>query len=465
MPLIVVPGVNGTSIQVQFQTANGAYLAIDVLAGVYISAWENHLGVVNNPTSSPSNPLLQVNEFTIGDEGGVQGAGPTVGTVPAGYLAIVDAELSGVAAQIVGADQANETVIASGSLSFSTAGGSGTLVSAQGNNVISAPATGGGNWDVYFDSGSNTVYAASGNFQIQTDSDATFGSNLLFLGSGSDTVYSWGQDTVVAGAVGSNLVVLNGDQSLFWGNSGQDTVVAAGGSDTIVQGSGPETIFAGAISGLFYGGAGGLTFVAGSGTAPTVIAGSGNATLYGTDGTGTFFVGSGQFLLDGTGGDQTVAGPSGSGTAVLYANSGDIIYFAGPTSGNVLEAGAGSATLNGANASGNNFYLAGPGTALLVAGAGRNTMEGGAGASTMVGASGATVFEVSHAFAGGQELITNWNAADQIDLVGYGAATGSGLPAGASLSAVLNGTLLLLPDGTHVMFANATPTAAQFVLS
>ncbi len=457
MPLVTVPGAASTTIELQFQTPENTFRTEALLAQVYAAYSAGKLAVANAPTAPPANPKL-LNEYTLGDQGGVKGAGPTQGTVPTGYLAIVDGQLSSVPVEIVGAGQPNQTVVATGSLRFFTGTGSGTIVSAQGNNVIAAPTTGGGDWNLYFDTGNNTVYAASGNFLVQTDTDVTFGRNLVYLGTGNDTVVSWGQDTIVAAPSGQNLVGLFHGGSVLYGNAGASTVVNSGSNDTVVQGGGPETVYAASASGLYFGSQGALTFLAGPSTAPTVVAGAGDAILYGgPSGGGTYFVGSGAFLLDGGSGNSTVVGLRGVASgAVLFAENGGAMNLVGDSNGNLLVAGAGSATLNGGGAFGNNWYYAGTGNDRIAAGAGADTIVAGPGTDTLVGGAGLTVFDINAAVAaGGQELISKWTNSDQLWLIGYGAATGaSGLPAGATLSDMQGSAVLSLPDGTRITFQN-----------
>lgn len=462
MPLVTVPGVAAGTIELQFQTPENTFRAEDLLSPIEAARRHGKLVVENAPTVAASGPGLF--EYTIGDAGGQRGAGPTDGTVPRGWRAIVDGEFSAVPARIVGANQADETVVAAGSLRFFTKAGSGTLVSAQGNNVITAPKSGGGDWSLFFDSGSNTVLASSGNFLIQTDTDVTFGQNLLTLGSGNDTVMSWGQDTIDAGPGGNNLIALLHAGSVYRGDSGTSVVVDRGGADTVVQGVGAETVFAAAANGLYRGGGGGLTFVSAAAASGTVVAGTGDATLYaGPHSDFTFLVGAGRFVLDGGSGDQTVAAAAGVASGgLLFAESGGAMNLVGAAA-NTLIAGAGAVTLNGASASGDNVYFAGTGSDRIVAGAGADTVVAGPGTDTLVGGGGLTTFVLDGAVApASHELIGNWTTLDQLDLIGYGAPTApGGLPGGAVLSPVEGSSLLSLPDGTQITFVNAATVATS----
>ncbi len=466
---VSVPGVQKnagvySTITLQYQTQQNANIAVQLLAQIYAAAgqpWANttpgNLLVQNDaepPTGGGASPLVK--EFTLGDSGGIQNTGTTEGTVPAGYLGIIDA-FTNQTSEIVGAPgQTNETVVGGGNMHFFTNGGSGTVISGQGGNLVWANPTGEGDWTVMFDGGDNTVYASSGNFAIFDGNASTTGANLLFLGTGNDVVASWGQDTIVGGPGGNNLVATFTPGSLFWANTGTNAYINLGGADTFVAGGGNDTVYAIADGGTYFGGSGPLTFADWPGASSTVFAGSGDSLIW-SGGSGLYFVGAGNFLMIGVGDSQTVVGAPGAHSAVLYATDGDNMSLFGPDNGNVMVAGHGSATLNGAGATGNNLYFGGvdpSGSDSIVAGPGNNTLVGGSGSETLVGGAGADVFAIDKTYTGLggnlNELIVGWNANDSLALVGYGAATvAGGLPAGA----VANGNVLTLADGTKITFA------------
>ncbi|MBV9758045.1 MAG: calcium-binding protein [Alphaproteobacteria bacterium] len=455
MPLVTVPGAKGTTIQLQFQTAIDTFRAQGLLANVYAAAAGNDLVVKNLPKAAAGGNKLH--EFTLGDQGGHQGSGPTVGVVPLGYLAIVDAKQSGEPSEIVGADQANETVVATGSLQFFPGAGSGTLISAQGDNVVVAPNTGGGDWSLYFDNGSNTVLASSGNYFIETDTPVTFGTNDITLGSGADTVLSYGADSITGGSGPAVIELMEANASVASGG-GASTIIANAADVSLTQGTGPDTVFAVGNGGVFQGGDGALTFVMGFGASETVMAGSGNTYAYGAPASNsTFVVGTGGFVLDGGSGNQTVIGNPGASNALLFAENGGAMNVFGATD-NVLIAGDGAVTLNAGGAGGANLLYAGSGRDCLVGGAGADTLVAGPAVDTLVAGTGATVVDLVQSFAGlGTELVLGWTPRDQLDLSGWGAPTApGGLPAGASLQVSHGSTVLALADGTRVVFAGVT---------
>lgn len=456
VPVSTVPG--GGSVGLQFATDQNAQLASQLLDNIYAAAKAGRLHLVNAPTK-PASGALDLNVFLLGVQAGKPDSGPNSATVPAGYLGIVNA-WGDPPATITGAlKQSDESIFSGqGGLTFYLNGGSGTLIAGGGNNLVaagpSAPNTG-GSWTLRFDGGDNTVYGTIGNFLIDDGSSGAAGNNLIVLGSGAETVQSWGIDTIVA-APGTDAVISTFHSgTAVYGNTGASEVFNSGGEDTVVQSTGPETVFALASGGLYFGGPGDLTVLSAPNVASTVVAGQGKAVLYGAPGANSlFFVGPGQFILDGASGSQTVVGAAGlSSGAVMFSESGGSLTLAGNSNGNLLIAGGGNVTLNGAGATGNNVFFAGSGNDFIAAGPGNNFVVAGPGSDTMLGGTGLTLFEVDSAFAaGGHELIANWNPNDLLYLFGYGPAGGDGLPAGAAVTVVNGSEVLTLGDGTSVTF-------------
>ena len=468
--VMTVPGALGGTIDLQFATQQNAQLAGQLLDQIYAAASTRQINIQNAPTAPFQVPGM-LGEFTLGDAGGAPNSGPNSATVPLGYLAIIDA-FTNAPATITGANsQFNESVFSGqGGLTFFLNGGSGSVIAGGGNNMIApgpgAPATG-GNWSIWLDGGSNTVDATTGAFFIDDGSSGAAGNNMIFLGSGDDTVQSWGIDEIVAAPGGSAVIAVFHAGTAVYGNSGPSEIYNLGGNDTIVQDGGPETVYAQATGGLYYGGAGALTFVSGPNVDSTVVAGVGSAVLYGAPNANSlFFVGPGQFMLDGGSGNQTVVGAAGvSGGALMFSENGGSLTLFGNTDNNFLVAGSGNATLNAGAASGSNVFFAGTGNDAIIAGSGANVIAGGPGSDTLVGGAGTNLFEVTRAFAaGGSELIGNWSASDQLYLFGYGAATGHrGLPAGASVAVVNGSEVLTLSDGTRITFLGVSGVRpAQF---
>lgn len=380
--------------------------------------------------------------------------------MPAGYLGIVDAFANAPATITGAAFQFNESVFSGqGGLTFYMNGGSGTVIAGGGNNVIApgpgAPVTG-GSWNILLDGGNNTVVGSDGNFFIDDGSSGAAGSNLIFLGSGHETVQSWGNDIVVAAPGGDAVIATFGRGAVIYGNNGPSEIFNQGPDDVIVQSGGPETVFAQATGGLYFGNSGTLAFLSAPGIDSTVVAGVGSAVLYGAPNTySVCFVGPGAFMLDDGGGNATVVGSGGySHSAVLFSENGGALTLFGNTDNNLLIAGTGNTTLNAGGSSGNDAFFAGTGNDSIVAGSGTNFIGAGPGSDTLVGGSGGNLFDVNRAFAaGGNEFVGSWTAKDQLYLFGYGAPTGrGGLPAGTSVAVVNGSEVMTLSDGTRITF-------------
>jgi Ca2+-binding RTX toxin-like protein len=343
---VTVPGVasgkhgvgNSHSIQystitLQYNTEQNAGIAMQLLAQIYAAAADQTLEVRNgneSPTGFPEHP---VKEFTIGDQGGQQNTGPTDGKDFRHYLGMVDA-YTNKPATIVGAkDQANETVVAGGGLHFFTNGGSGTVISGQGGNVVTAPAKGDGNWTVIFDGGNNTVHASSGNFLIDDGSASVAGANQISFGSGSDTVVAWGHDSITGTSGDRPALVfgMNGaDVSLSSPVSGNE-LIAGPGNVTLngSQASGDNVYFAGLAAG----------------SADSIVAGSGNNTLIAGHGSDTLGGGAGANLFQV---DKSLAG--GGSDFLVHWNSKDTLLLSGygaATAPGGLPAGATTAVVGG----------------------------------------------------------------------------------------------------------------------
>lgn len=297
-----------------------------------------------------------------------------------------------------------------------------------------------GDWD-FSDPGSDKpLEEASWGQYFGAGSGSSAASTQVISNEVTNTSSSDSTTTVGAGMTTSDPTASNTDP--------------ASSDNTAPNGAGQETVFAQSNGGTYFGSAGTLTFVSGASLDSTVVAGQGNAVLYGApDSNIVSFLGTGQFMLDEDGGSATVVGASdASDSAVLFAANGGSFTLFSNTDGNVLTAGSGNATLNAGAASGSNTLFAGAGDDSIVAGAGDNVIVGGPGNDTLIGGAGSNLFEIDSGSGGGNELIGNWNANDQLDLFGYDAPTAPGLPAGAAATVVNGSEVLTLPDGTNITF-------------
>ncbi len=219
-------------------------------------------------------------------------------------------------------------------------------------------------------SGTNAVYANDDPDMIVGGS----GANTIFLGRGTDTVQSSGNDTIMAGA-GDVIANASGAALLFAG-AGNETIHVTSGRTQAVGSTGRLSVRVAA---------GEVTVQAGAGGS-TVFGGAGRVTAWGKA--------AGDVLFGGQAGGNVLLG--GAGTETLAGSGAGDLLVAARTGGDLLAAGAGNVTLTGAGSLGANAYFGGGAADLIAAGAGSDTVVGGRGADTVFGGSGhADIFEGS----------------------------------------------------------------------
>ncbi len=257
------------------------------------------------------------------------------------------------------------------------------LIGNQGNDIINAAG------------GSGTVIAGDGNNLIETGKNADL---TIIVGDGQNTIDLQGGNEIVTTLGGKQVINLTDDvKSAVIEGSGDRVINADGGApsgSTLSVSGGHNTIYA----------SGDLSIHA---TTGVEIVQSGNGTLD--------FSGTGNDLLYlGSGADSVVE----AGSATVYGGKGELFFKGGSGNESVL-AGSGDATLFGG--SGHDFFRAGSGITTMIAGTGDDTFVGGSHADLMDG-SGAqsNVFEFDESARGGYHVVTNFTEGrDKIDLVGY----------------------------------------------
>ncbi|GAC1347840.1 MAG: hypothetical protein NVSMB18_34170 [Acetobacteraceae bacterium] len=331
------------------------------------------------------------------------------------------------AVSVAGTGAANQVVIGDNeNITYFTGGGTGTVVTGDGNNLIGTPTAGGGVFNITTGSGNDVIVAITG----QNTVSAGLGNNVIFTGNANDTVIVTGNDTIV-GAGGNGAAV---------------------GSATDVVRSASGTVLIGAFNKN-------LTFVGGTGTA-TILLSQGTDSIDGGVGGGLF--------AGGLAGKNTIAGGTGaSGSTIFGAGSGDLLQARGGAS-NLIAAGAGNETLTGAGSTGNNiFYTAlGPNSvgasASIQGGSGSDSFLVGSGASTVDGGLGNDLIGIFNGRAGGTVVINNFNANEKVTLVSYGSGELANDLAGQK---TVNGSAVVtLSDKTTITFTGiATVNAGSFV--
>jgi len=299
----------------------------------------------------------------------------------------------------------------SGNLTLQTRGGTGSVVTGDGNNLFATPTTGGGGFSFVTGSGNDTVIAATGDNTIS----AGAGHNLLFTSGSNDVIYSNGDDTVVGGA-------------------------GPGLTDTVFGGAGSTFIGAGAKNLNFVGGSGPVTVLAGSGS-ETVVAGLGGGLIAG-----------------GTAGNNVLTGGNGPvGTTMFGGGDGDLLSARGSGT-SILVAGAGNETLTGAGSTGSNAFFTTSGNASIQGGPGNDVIFADSGNATVDGGTGADLIAIVNGRAGGNLLLSNFSSTegDKVTLQGYSAED----VADAIRQAGSSGTITLT-DNTKITFGSLSSVASN----
>ncbi len=305
-------------------------------------------------------------------------------------------------------------------------GGGGTIIGGGADTVVIG--------DAGPDSGAFTI-VESGNSQV-----------FLTNSTASDTVTIDGSSTVVGGD--GNLVVhgsngytseqtgqfVPGASDIFAPADGATlTYVAAAGSDTVVANAGGPVIGFGGT------GAGATTYWLGDGPA-TLVNSDGNMVVHGGSGAVDYF--------GGAGGEDTIP----AGDRALFTGT---VVFNGASADNLFVANDGNQFIDafGASGNGNSFY-AGSGTDYLIGGAGNDDLFAGSGVSTLSGGGGSNVFGFGIG-PGGDVTVTDFNAADVVELLNGVTITGEDLQTDPG------NLLVTLSDNTRITFTGLTSDLAS----
>jgi Ca2+-binding RTX toxin-like protein len=361
MATVTVPGAQGTSVRLNFDSQVNAVLARQLASS--IAQGVQSLSIIPVDQGSGAPPALPPG--TIGEY--VQSQDDLT-ILPRGYDIFVDRAPD---ATVFGSGDPGEAILAgSGELNFVATGGSGTVVGGGGDSTIYVPLTDAGDWSINLGGGNDRVLAlGGGNDTIE----AGGGRNEIRLGAGNDIVDSQGNDIILGG-------------------TGSETVGATGGAHTD----------------LVLGGSSKLLFVGGEGSS-TILGGTGSDTVLGGDGT--------TLARGGSGGNNQLY--AGFGQATLFGGGdGDVLYAEGGKAQS-LVAGRGNETLVGAGTGADSFH-AGGGNDLVSLGIGNDTVIAGTGHATVDAGFGTDVFAFIKGEAGGAMLIQNFVDGDKIKLIGYG---------------------------------------------
>ncbi len=417
---VSIQGSNDQSIVLSFDATSNFALAQQLTAFLNTQIADGTLVTV--PDQGGSFPVLP-----SGVSGAYVQTTSTLAVLPTGYT--TDIITKPGSAVVFGSGAPNQAILSGSStdLTFTAAGGSGTVVAGGGTTrlMISDPTA-------------PTHDGGAREFKASGIDPATW---TLFTGNGNDFISLQGDINATVGAGGGQNTILLGN--------GNDLIVSAG-SDTILGGSGSVTIDATAAKGdLVQAGASDLYFVGGAGGA-TILGGTGSDTYFGST---SSHVGK-QLIEGGSGGNNFLFAGNGAATLIGGGN-GDQLYGFG-SSAQWLKAGVGNETLSAAAASGADTLTAGAGKNLLIGGLGADTFVGGAGHATVQSGFGSDVFAFMKGQAGGSELVTGIfdPSGIKIALVGYGAGEAEHA---LKTATVKNGSITIgLSDGTKVTFQDVT---------
>jgi len=372
-----------------------------------------------------------------------------------------------VTAQVVGADQGIDTLVAIESLV-----GSDYNDTITGSSVRNRISTGTGD-DTLINSAENDIYdGGSGIDTLDFHTGTEFKNVEVDLSLSSAQIEQDGlngRDTIIGNSIeiiqGSALNdTLSGDANAntFFGNEGTDILSGAAGNDVLDGGSGNDRIFGGANDDALDGGADNDFLDGGSG-ADNLLGNTGNDQLYGGAGNDVldggadndtayyyFNDGSGRVTggvtaslnnggtssgLDGDGGTDTytdIENITGSRFNDTLQGDGNTNILNGVTGNDSLDGLGGVDTLYGGD--GNDSILGGDGNDTLFGGAGSDILEGGADNDIESGDGGNDTFIAG---AGNDTLDGGTHDLNGGDWVDYSL---SGLP-GVGISGNLTGTI------------------------
>ncbi len=333
---------------------------------------------------------------------------------------------AGGSTTVVGSGGQNQRVLIDNTnTTFNTGGGSGTIVTGDGNNFIGTPTSGGGAFSITTGTGNDTITAFTG----QNTISAGAGNNFIGLGA--------------AGTLASNIVIGTGITGQL------DVIVGAGeGSDTIYGSSLGGGVLISETTKR-------VTFVG------STVTGAGGATVLGGSAPLFISLGSGGGLVSGgSSGNNTLYGGTGSASSALFGGgNGDVLVSRGSGS-TLLVAGSGNETLNGGTATGNTTFFTGTGSNLIGGGVGNDyVIVGSSGSATIDGGAGADIVNFTNRGVGGSTanvLINGFRPAegDRIQLTGFGTPSVAG--GSAPTTQTPGGAQIVLSDGTRITFGGVS---------
>jgi Ca2+-binding RTX toxin-like protein len=279
-------------------------------------------------------------------------------------------------------------------------------------------------------------------FATQTDS--------VISSDGYSALYDLSNNDTLTGGSGDVSAFLQ-NNTQFIAGSGNDTIYA-GGADTISAATGASTVFSGSDGSTVQGGSGSLLFVGGDG-AVSAQGGSGNTVLIGGTGSNVsnLVAGTGNSTLIGGSGDgsTTLSGgigdPAGSTSMLAFANGSGATTMVGPQSGDAI--------MNGTTGSGQEVMVAPvSGLAVLALNNAADTVVAGGGDTTVIGGADPDLYAFLYGLSG-SEIILGFKAEDQIGFTGSSSIWSEQVIDGSDIIQTSDGAQITLIGYGHKIFS------------
>jgi hypothetical protein len=268
--------------------------------------------------------------------------------------------------------------------------------------------------------------------------------------TGYSAIYDLSNDDTLVGRSGDLSVFLQ-NNTQFMAGSGSNTIYA-GGADTINAATGASTVFSGAAGSTVQGGSGPLLFVGGDG-AVSAQGGSGNTVLIaGTaSNVSNLVAGTGNSTLIGGSGDGSTTLNGGAGNPIgvsnmlAFANGSGATTMAGPQSGDAI--------MNGTTGSGQEVMVA-PVTGLAVVALNNaaDTVVAGGGDTTVIGGAAPDLYAFLYDLSG-WEIILGFKASDQISFANPSSISSEKIVNGSDVIQTTDGGEITLVAYDHKIFS------------
>ncbi|WP_019501075.1 hypothetical protein [Pseudanabaena sp. PCC 6802] len=214
------------------------------------------------------------------------------------------------------------------------------------------------------------------------------GDDVITVDDLSYTIYAGEGNNVVTSSLGNDIIYAGSGRDIINAGDGRNGIDAGAGNNIITSGVGKDLIFAGIGNDVIYAGDGKNTIYAGDGN-NRILTGKGNDYVSTGGGNDVIYTGRG---------NDTIA--AGNGNNIISAGNGeDSVTVGSGIDRIILEAGSGSVTVTGFNASSDNLYL---GSSLLGRSLAFTTQNG----NTLVKAGNDLLAKLKGVSVGSEVLVT-----------------------------------------------------------